>query len=92
MSSTLQHQITFNSYPQQYATHSAKIFFMISYLEESALEWFEQGILEDDLRFVPGWRSSWPEFVNELWTHFGPMNPTGAAELELCHLTMAPGS
>src|SRR5258707_7956681 len=88
----LQCQITFNLYPQQYVTHSTKIFFMISYLKKSALEWFEQGILEDDPRFTPVWRSSWPEFVNELQTHFSPVNPTGAAESELHHLTMAPSS
>ena len=57
-----------------------------------ALEWFEQGILEDNLRLVPAWKSSWPEFINELRMHFGPANLTGAAESELWHLTMAPGS
>ncbi len=72
--------------------HSAKILFMISYLKKLALEWFKQGILEDDLRFTLVWGSSWPEFINELWTHFSPANPTGATESELHHLTMAPSS
>ena len=61
--------------------HAMKVFLMISYLKKSVLEWFEQGILEDNLGFAPVWRSSWPEFVNELRTHFGPANSTGAAEL-----------
>ena len=79
----LQCQIMFNSYPQQYSSHTAKVCFAISYLKKSALEWFEQGIIEDNLRLVPVWKSSWPEFVNELRTYFGPANPMGAAELEL---------
>src|SRR5258708_39293690 len=40
----LQCQITFNSYPQQYATDTAKVFFAISYLKKMVLEWYAQGI------------------------------------------------
>jgi len=79
----LQCQITFNAHPQNFTSESAKVFFAISYLKKSALEWFEQGILEDDLTQAPEWRSSWTEFVKELWTHFRPANPTGVAEVEL---------
>ena len=46
----LQCQITFNSSPQNFPTESSKIFFAISYLKKAALEWFEQGILEDALK------------------------------------------
>ncbi len=79
----LQCQIMFNSYPQQYSSHTAKVCFAISYLKKSVLEWFKQGIIEDDPRLVPAWKSSWPEFINELRTYFGPVNPTGVAESEL---------
>src|SRR5258705_12528733 len=85
----LQCQITFNSYLQQYATDTAKVFFTISYLKKTALEWFEQGILEDDLSLTPVWRHSWAEFAKELKTHFGPANPVGSAKIELRHLVMA---
>src|SRR5260221_10166171 len=54
-----------------------------------ALEWFKQGILEDDPSLTPAWRNSWTEFAKELRTHFGPANPVGSAEIELRHLTMA---
>src|SRR5260370_2262044 len=87
----LQCQIMFNAHPQNFTSESAKVCFAISYLKKTALEWFEQGILEDDLSQAPGWKSSWMEFVKELWTHFGPANPTGVAEVELCHLTMSTG-
>ncbi len=84
----LQCQIMFNSYPQQYSSHTAKVCFAISYLKKAALEWFKQGIIEDDPRLVPAWKLSWPEFINELRTYFGPANPTGVAKLELRHLTV----
>src|SRR5260221_14660485 len=54
-----------------------------------ALEWFEQGILEDDPSLTLAWRNSWMEFTKELRTHFGLANPVGSAEIELRHLTMA---
>ncbi len=79
----LQCQITFNAHPQNFTSESAKVCFTISYLKKTALEWFEQGILEDDPTQAPGWKSSWMEFVKELHTHFRPTNPTGVAEVEL---------
>ena len=56
---------------------------MISYLKKMALEWFEQGILEDDPSLTPAWHHSWAEFAKELKTHFGPANPVGLAEIKL---------
>src|SRR6266436_1640963 len=82
-------QITFNAHPQNFTSESAKVCFTISYLKKMALEWFEQGILEDDPTQAPGWKSSWTEFIKELQTHFRPANPTGVAEAELQHLTMS---
>ena len=85
----LQCQINFNLYPHQYATDTAKVFFATSYLKKTALEWFAQGILENDLDLALAWRHSWKEFAKELETYFGPANPVGAAEIELQYLTMA---
>src|SRR5258708_28221927 len=39
----LQCQLTFNLYPQHYTSDSSKVFFVISYLKKSVLEWFEIG-------------------------------------------------
>src|SRR5260370_21642499 len=85
----LQCQITFKSCPQDFPTESSRVFFTISYLKKVALEWFEQGVLEEDPRRTPLWRENWAEFLKDLWTHFGPTNLTGAVEVELQHLTMA---
>ena len=51
----LQCQLIFNSYPQQYATESSKVFFAISYLKKLALEWFEHGVMETDPNHAPTW-------------------------------------
>ncbi len=56
------------------------------------LEWFEIGVMEIDPRLAPSWCSNWPDFIAEIHTHFGPSNPTGMAEIELCHLSMQPDS
>ena len=62
---------------------ATKVFFAISYLKKMALEWFEQGILEDDPSLTPAWCNSWTEFAKELRTHFGLANPVGSAKIEL---------
>src|SRR6266436_10179338 len=85
----LQCQITFNLYLQQYSTDVTKVFFTISYLKKTVLEWFEQGILEDDPSLTPAWHYSWTEFAKELKTHFRLANPVGSAKIELQHLIMA---
>ncbi len=84
----LQCQLTFNSYPQHYTSNSSKVFFVISYLKKSMLEWFEIGVMESNPRLALTWCSSWPDFLSEIRTHFGPSNPTGTVEIELCHLSM----
>src|SRR5258705_117485 len=78
----------FNSYPQHYTSDSSKVFFAISYLKKSMLEWFEIGVMESNPRLAPTWHTSWLEFLSEICTHFGPSNPTRTVEIELCHLSM----
>src|SRR5258708_346113 len=51
----LQFQLTFNLYPQHYASNSSKVFFVISYLKKSVLEWFEIGVMEIDPRLALTW-------------------------------------
>src|SRR5258707_14272390 len=85
----LQSQITFNSYLHHDLTYTTKVFFAISYLKKMALEWFKQGVLEDNPSLTPAWCYSWSEFTKELRTHFRLANPVGSAEIELWHLTMA---
>src|SRR5258708_2867445 len=57
----------FNSCPQHYASNSSKVFFVISYLKKSTLEWFGIGVMESDPRLAPTWHASWPDLYT-LWT------------------------
>ena len=70
-------------YPQQYTTETTKVLFATSYLKKTVLEWFKQGILEDNLDLAPVWCHSWAEFAEELKTYFRPANPVGSAKIEL---------
>src|SRR5258708_3545750 len=88
----LQCQLTFNLYPQHYTSNSSKVFFVISYLKKSTLEWFEIGVMEINPRLALSWHSNWPDFIAKIHTHFGPSNPTGMVEIELCHLSMQSNS
>src|SRR5258708_28702514 len=82
----------FNSYPQHYTSNSSKVFFMISYLKKSMLEWFKIGVMESGPRLAPTWHASWPEFLSKMCTHFAPSNPTTTTEIELYHLSIQPDS
>src|SRR5258708_6221975 len=84
----LQCQLTFNLYPQHYASDSSKVFFVISYLKKSTLEWFKIRVMEVNPRLALAWHFSWAKFISEICMHFGPSNPTRTAEIELHHLSM----
>src|SRR5258708_23708252 len=74
--------------PQHYTSNSSKVFSTISYLKKSTLEWFEIRVREINPRLALAWHSSWPKFISEIHTHFGPSNPNGTAEIKLHHLSM----
>ena len=83
-------QLTFNSsFPQQFTMDESKVFFAISHMKRTALEWFEQGIMDYDPFHMLVWHSSWKDFIIELCTNFRPANPVRSAEAELCHLCMS---
>src|SRR5260370_9887462 len=53
----LQCQLTFNSYPQHYASDSSNVFFTISYLKKSPLQSFVIGVMEINPRLALAWHS-----------------------------------
>ena len=69
-----------------------KVFFAISYLKKSALEWFKNGIMEQNLLRALTWQASWTDFMTELQTHFRPMNPVRNVEIKLSQFTMSSDS
>ena len=64
-----------------------RITFVISYLWDVALEWFEPG-LSGLTEEPPTWLEDWDAFVEELQTNFGPYDESGDVESELVNLQM----
>ena len=81
----LQCQLYFRNNPRAYPDDESKVNFALSYLRDTALQWFEPSILEGTE--LP-WMIDWSEFVRELRTNFGSIDPTGNAEEELDALCM----
>ena len=61
-----------------YSDDSNKVTFMLSYLQGTALEFFEPSLL--DSNDIPDWLDDWPNFVQTLHTQFGPIDPTADAK------------
>ena len=68
-----------------FATDSAKVNYMVSFLRGTALDYFEPGLSTER---EPAWVSDFPLFWSELETHFGPYNAFGDTEAELEQLVM----
>ena len=64
-----------------------KVTFALSYLRDSAQDWFEPGIT-GQLPESPGWLDNWDEFVDELQQNFGPFDETANVEREISGLRM----
>ena len=69
-----------------YSDDSAKVTFALSYLQGTALEYFEPTLLDSDE--LPSWIDNYSAFICTLRTQFGPVNPTADAEDAIDHLRM----
>jgi hypothetical protein len=61
--------------------------FALSYLQGTALEYFEPSIL--DSSDISVWSHDWSAFIRTLQTHFGPIDPTADAEDDIDNLKMS---
>ncbi|KAJ3926424.1 MAG: hypothetical protein NXY57DRAFT_1113127 [Lentinula lateritia] len=66
----------------------ALVDYTLSYLSESAKEWFVPDILDPDLNSLPAWTSSFKALVKELQDNFGVYDAQGEAEDSLGNLKM----
>jgi len=83
----LQCCIYFRGSSDSFQDKACHITFVISYLRDVALEWFEPGLL-GLTEEPPTWLEDWDAFVEELQTNFGPYNKSGDVESELVNLRM----
>ena len=82
----LQCILYFRSNRSTYSTGTAKVNFALSFLRDTALQWFEPALLEYDV--VEPWMNSWEEFILELKINFGSIDPIGDAEADLDNIAM----
>ena len=69
-----------------YSNDSPKVNFALSYLQGTALEYFELTLLDSEE--VPDWMDDWSAFVWNLCTQFRPIDPTANAEDSIDNLKM----
>jgi len=76
----------------QFNTDIVKINFAMTYLTGVAQDWFEVGLNQEDQGILQDWLSDWNLFVDELYRHFGLLDPIGEAANMLDNLRMKPSN
>src|SRR6266581_2268729 len=87
----VQCKLNFQDRPCTFATDTAKVVFVLSYLKGAALDWFEPDLLHGPQAHHSPWMDDYSEFVFELECNFGPHDPIGDAEHLLASLSMKDG-
>ena len=82
----------FQNHPKAFTMNCTKVTYAQSYLRGMALEWFKPDLLNiSNPNARPIWMNSYPQFVSELKSNFGPHDPVGDAEHQLDNLSMKEG-
>jgi hypothetical protein len=76
----------FSERPEAYASDTAKILYMLSYLQGDAQSWFQPDEIDDGT--IPYWDGDYVAFISELRGNFGPTDPVGDAENRINHVRM----
>src|SRR6266705_4670820 len=87
----VQCKLNFQDHPHAFATDTAKVVFVLSYLKGAALDWFEPDLLCGPQARRSPWMDDYSEFVFELERNFSPHNPVSDAEHLLASLSMKDG-
>jgi hypothetical protein len=80
----------FRDRPYAFPNDEKKILFVLSYLNGSAISWFEPGLM--DPTNSAHWMWDFEVFLNELEVNFGPHDPVGDAEKSLTEISMKDSS
>lgn len=78
--------VYFRAKPNAFIRDYDKVMFAVSYLRDSALQWFQLGL---DSETDPDWLNNWSEFKSELLGNFGIYDESEDAAIKLELLTMA---
>jgi hypothetical protein len=83
----LQCTVNFRAKPQAFRNGSAKVNYVLSFLNGIALDYFEP-YLADDPADEPIWALDYSAFTEGLYLSFGPYNQVADAEVELENMVM----
>jgi hypothetical protein len=83
----LQCKLNFRARPEYFRDDSAKVLYLLSFLKEPALEYFEPFLVDDTLN-EPAWLTDFEILTEELYIYFGPYDQQADAEIELEQLVM----
>jgi hypothetical protein len=83
----LQCKLNFRDKPESFRDDSANVNYILSFLKETALNYFEPFLI-DDPATEPGWLMNFEYFTEELYIYFGPYDQQAEADIELEQLVM----
>jgi hypothetical protein len=83
----LQCKLNFRAKPEYFRDDTAKVTYILSFLKEPALDYFEP-FLVDDPANKPACLTNFELFTEELYIYFGPYDQQAEAEIELEQLVM----
>jgi hypothetical protein len=83
----LQCKHNFWAKPESFRDDAAKFTYILSFLKEPALDYFEPFLVNDPVN-EPAWLTNFEYFTEELYIYFGPYNQQAEAKIELEQLVM----
>jgi hypothetical protein len=83
----LQCKLNFRAKPEYFRDDAAKVTYVLSFLKEPALDYFEPFLVDDTVN-KPAWLTDFELLTKELYIYFGPYDQQAEAEIELEQLAM----
>jgi hypothetical protein len=78
----LQCKLNFRAKPEYFHDDAAKVTYVLSFLKEPALDYFEPFLIDDTIN-EPAWLTDFELLTEELYINFGPYDQQAEAEIEL---------
>jgi hypothetical protein len=83
----LQCKLKFRAKPEYLHDDTAKVNYVLSFLKETALDYFEPFLIDDPVN-EPTWLTNFELFTEELYIYFSPYDQQAKAKIELEQLVM----
>jgi hypothetical protein len=80
-------KLNFQAKPESFPDEAAKVTYVLSFLKDPALNYFELFLVDDPVN-EPAWLTNFKYFTKELYIYCGPYNQQAEAKIELEQLVM----